>query len=268
MKDVDKRLAGKTALVTGAGTGIGREIALLFARHGARLGVNIHQSMQGGRHTVQNIEEQGGEAVLLPGDVSKPAEVREMIRIFARTFGGIDILVNNSGIGTTRTPDRVTDIDVDEWDRVLEVNLKGAMLTAKCTIPFMQERGGGKIVNVASIRGLLGNPVLASYCASKGGMVLLTKQMALDYAADNIRVNCVCPGFTETEMLKTYLQKQGDPIGAREAFTNMAPLRRMGTPEEIAYCALFFASDESSFITGVALPADGGYTANGIRVIQ
>ena len=268
MKHSDKRLAGKIALVTGAGTGIGREIALLFARQGAAIGANVHRSVEGGRRTVQNIEEQGGEAVLLSGDVSNTTAVREITEKLAQTFGGIDILVNNSGIGTSRTPDRVTDIDEDEWNRVLEVNLKGAMLTSKYTIPLMQERGGGKIVNIASIRGLLGNPVLASYCASKGGMVLLTKQMALDYAADNIMVNCVCPGFTETEMLKTYLQKQSDPVGAREVFADMAALRRLGTPEEIAYCALFFASDESSFITGVALPADGGYTANGIRVIQ
>lgn len=265
---MDKRLDGNIALVTGAGTGIGRAIASHFARHGARIGVNVHKSVEGGQQTVRDIVEQGGEAVLLPADISSTADVEALTERLAQTFGGIDILVNNSGIGTTRTSDRVTDIDEDEWDRVLEVNLKGAMLTSKFVIPYMRKRGGGNIVNISSIRGLLGNPVLASYCASKGGMVLLTKQMALDYAADHIRVNCVCPGFTHTQMLETYLHKQDDPAGARKAFADMAPLRRIGTPEEIACCALFFASDESSFITGAALPVDGGYTANGIRVIQ
>jgi NAD(P)-dependent dehydrogenase (short-subunit alcohol dehydrogenase family) len=265
---MDRRLVDRKAFVTGAGKGIGRAIALLFARHGAKVGVNVHTSVEGGRQTVQDIAEQGGEALLLPADISNPAEVKEAIDGFVRRFGGIDILVNNSGIGTTRTADRVTEIDEDEWDRVMEVNLKGAMLTSKYAIPHMRKRGSGAIVNISSIRGLLGNPVLASYCASKGGMVLLTMQMAVDYADDNIRVNCVCPGFTHTEMFESYLRKQEDPSEARKLFAEMAPLRRVGRPEEIAWCALFFASDESSFITGAVLPADGGYTANGIRVIQ
>jgi len=265
---MDKRLQDKTALVTGAGTGIGRAIALLFARHGARIGVNVHASVDRGKLTVQDIEEQGGKALLLPADISNPDEVKEAVGRLAKAFGGIDILVNNSGIGTTHTPDRVTDIDDKEWDRVLEVNLKGAMLTSKYVIPQMRKRGGGRIVNISSIRGLLGNPMLASYCASKGGMVLLTKQMAVEYGTENIRVNCVCPGFTHTEMFETYLQKQDDPAGARKAFADMAPIGRIGMPDEIACCALFFASEESSFITGAALPVDGGYTANGIRVIQ
>ena len=174
MHGTDKRLDGKIALVTGAGTGIGRAIASLFARHGARIGVNVHKSVEGGQQTIRDISEQGGEAVLLPADITSPADVKEATERLVQTFGGIDILVNNSGIGTTRTSDRVTDIDEDEWDRVLEVNLKGAMLTSKFVIPHIRKRGGGKIVNISSIRGFLGYPVLASYCASKGGMVLLT----------------------------------------------------------------------------------------------
>jgi NAD(P)-dependent dehydrogenase (short-subunit alcohol dehydrogenase family) len=263
-----KRLEGKIALVTGAGSGIGRAIAILFAYEGAKIGVNVHQNVPGGEETVSDIMQKGGEAVLLQADVSNSGDVRSMMERLCKRFGGIDILVNNSGVGTTRTPDRVTDIGEDEWDRVIDVNLKGMFLTSKYTIPHMKERGGGAIVNISSIRGLLGSPVLASYCASKGGMVLLTKEMAVDYARDNIRVNCVCPGFTETEMLKTYLKKQDDPDEARKIFSEMAALRRIGQPEEIAYSALFFASEESSFITGVALPVDGGYVANGMRKIQ
>jgi NAD(P)-dependent dehydrogenase (short-subunit alcohol dehydrogenase family) len=263
-----KRLQGKVALVTGAGSGIGRAIALTFAREGATIGVNVHQNVSGGERTASAISREGEEAMLLQADISQSDAVKDMVQKLSKNFGGLDILVNNSGVGTTRTPDRVTEIGEDEWDHVMDVNLKGAFLTSKYAIPHMKRRGGGTIVNIASIRGLLGNPVLASYCASKGGMVLLTKQMALDYADENIRINCVCPGFTDTEMFQSYLQKQDDPKKARERFSDMAPLKRIGLPEEIATAALFFASDDSSFITGVALPVDGGYTANGIREIQ
>jgi NAD(P)-dependent dehydrogenase (short-subunit alcohol dehydrogenase family) len=268
MNDMDRRLGGRVALVTGAGTGIGRAVALLFGRQGAQVGVNVHTSIEGGQRVVSDIERGGGEALLLHADITRSRDVEAMVERLVRAFGRIDVLVNNSGVGTVRTPDRVTEIAEDEWDRVMDVNLKGAMLTSKYVIPHLQRNGGGAIINISSIRGLLGNPVLASYCASKGGMVLLTKQMALDYAGDNIRVNCICPGFTATEMFRTYLGKQPDPDRARRAFADMAPLGRIGDPEEIAASALFFATDESSFITGAALPVDGGYTANGIRTIQ
>jgi NAD(P)-dependent dehydrogenase (short-subunit alcohol dehydrogenase family) len=264
---MQKRLENKTALITGAGSGIGRAVALLFARHGANIGVNVHESIDKGKNVVRDIEALGTGAELLPADVSHPQEVRGAVQTLVNAFGGIDILVNNSGVGTVQSPDRVTDIDEEEWDRVLAVNLKGAMLTSKYAIPHMKKRGGGTIVNISSIRGLLGNPMLASYCASKGGMVLLTKQMAVEYGPKNIRVNCVCPGFTGTKMFETYLGKLDDPEKARTGFADMAPLKRIGTPDEIAYCALFFASEQSSFITGAALPVDGGYTANGIRDI-
>lgn len=263
-----KRLKGKVALVTGAGSGIGRAIAVLFAGEGAKLGVNVNRNIQGGEKTVAEIADIGSKAVLLQADISQSAAVKDMVKNLSNTFGGVDILVNNSGIGTSRTADRVTDIGEDEWDKVIDVNLKGMLLASKYAIPQMLKKGGGAVINISSIRGLLGNPVLASYCASKGGMVLLTKEMALDYAGDNIRVNCICPGFTDTEMFRTYLGKQDDPDAARRIFSEMAPLNRIGRPEDIAYAALFFASDASSFVTGAVLPVDGGYTANGIRRIQ
>jgi dihydroanticapsin dehydrogenase len=263
-----RRLQGKVALITGAGSGIGRAVSLLFAREGAAIGVHVNRNVAGGEKTAAAIGRDGEEATLLQADISQSGAVEDMVQKLTNKFGGLDILVNNSGIGTTRTPDTVTEIGEDEWDRVIDVNLKGAFLTSRYAIPHMKKRGGGTSVNIASIRGLLGNPVLASYCASKGGMVLLTKQMALDYADANIRVNCVCPGFTDTEMFQTYLQKQDDPKSARKSFSNMAALKRIGLPGEIAGAVLFFASNDSSFVTGVALPVDGGYTANGVREIQ
>jgi NAD(P)-dependent dehydrogenase (short-subunit alcohol dehydrogenase family) len=177
------------------------------------------------------------------------------------------VLVNNSGIGTAVSPDRVADIAEQDWDRVLEVNLKGVMLACQAVLPGMMRRGRGAIVNIASIRGLLGNPNLASYCASKGGEVLLTRSLALDYARYGVRVNCLCPGFVGSEMLAGYIARQKDPEAARKAFAAMAPMNRIGAPEEIAAAALFLASDASSFVTGAVLPVDGGYTACGARDI-
>lgn len=261
------RLKGKVALITGGGSGIGKSISIIFAGEGAGIGVNVYRNVEGGEKTVENIKKKGGSAILLQGDVSNDREVKEMGSVILAEFGRLDILVNNSGIGASNSPDRVTDILGEDWDRVIDVNLKGVMLTSKYAVPHMIKQGGGSIINISSIRGLLGNPNLASYCASKGGMVLLTKEMALDYAGHGIRVNCICPGFTDTVMFRTYLQKQDDPEESRRMFSEMAPLDRIGTPEEIAWPALFFASESASFITGVTLPVDGGYTASGVRKI-
>jgi NAD(P)-dependent dehydrogenase (short-subunit alcohol dehydrogenase family) len=263
----EKRLPGKITLITGAGSGIGRAIAELFAREGARIGINYCHNQVGAAETLRRVEVAGSDGLLLKADVSREAEVEEMIEQLVEHFGRIDILVNNSGIGTSKSPDRVAEILEEDWDRVLAVNLKGVMLTSKHVLPVMMRQARGTIINVSSIRGLLGNPNLASYCASKGGVVLLSKQMALDYARNGIRVNAICPGFVLTEMLEGYINKQADPQGARTSFADMSPLGRIGRPEEIAAAALFFASEASSFVTGVALPVDGGYTAYGMRDI-
>ena len=261
------RLAGRTALVTGAGTGIGRAIAVLFAREGARVGINYFHSSGGAEETLALVRQEGSQGVLLRADVSDESQVQAMVRSLAESFGGLDVLVANSGIGTSESPDRVAEITAADWERVLAVNLTGAMLPAKHALPFMRRQGKGSIIIISSIRGLLGNPSLASYCASKGGEVLLAKQMATDYAREGVRVNCICPGFVLSEMLRGYIGKQQDPAAAEAAFAAMSPMNRIGQPEEIAAAALFFASDASSFVTGAALPVDGGYTAFGTRAI-
>ncbi len=264
---MDLRLKGKIALVTGGSSGIGYAICSLFASEGASVGVNVCHSAERGKKLIRSILDSGGNALLLKADISKVHETEEMIKKLVSEYGGIDILVNSSGIRVKKSDDRVLDIQEQDWDSVIDINLKGAMLTSKFVIPHMIKRGGGSIVNISSIRGLLGGPNLASYCASKGGLVLLTREMALDYAKYNIRVNCLCPGFIETDMFNSYLDKQSSPEETSKNFSEMAPMNKIGNPEEIAYPALFLASDAASFITGVALPVDGGYSANGVRRI-
>jgi dihydroanticapsin dehydrogenase len=262
-----KRLADKVALVTGAGSGIGRAIAAAFAREGAFVGVNYLHNDRGAADTLERLRAEGGEGALLRADVADGAQVAAMVRELESLRQRVDVLVNNSGIGTSSSPDRVADISEADWNRVLDVNLKAVMLTCRAVLPGMIRRKAGAIVNISSIRGLVGNPNLASYCASKGGEVLLTRSLALDYARYGVRVNCICPGFVGSEMLEGYIARQENPEAARKAFSSMAPLNRIGRPEEIAAAAVFLASEASSFITGAALPVDGGYTATGARDI-
>ena len=262
------KLKGRVALVTGAGAGIGRDIAGLFAREGARIGINYFHNEAGARETLHLIRQAGSEGILLKADVSRTDLVKKMVDQVVEHFGTLDILVNNSGIGTSESPDRVLEITENDWDRVLDVNLKGVMLSSKHALKIMINKKSGSIINISSIRGLLGNPGLASYCASKAGVVLLSRQMAVEYASYGIRVNCICPGFIYTEMFASYIERQEEPDKARKIFKSMSPMNRIGKPEEIAKVALFFASDASSFITGAVLPVDGGYTAYGMRRIM
>jgi NAD(P)-dependent dehydrogenase (short-subunit alcohol dehydrogenase family) len=260
-------LEGRIALVTGAGSGIGRAISSRFAREGARIGINYFHNEQGALETLRMVREAGSDGMLLCADVASEPQAGRMVRDLVEGFGSIDVLVNNSGIGTEKSPDTVTEILEEDWDRVIDVNLKGMMLVSRHALPVMIGNGCGSILTISSIRGLLGNPTLASYCASKGGEVLLTRQMAVDYARHGIRVNCICPGFVLTDMLRGYIDGQQNPREAEKCFAAMSPMNRIGSPEEIAAAALFFASDASSFVTGVALPVDGGYTAYGVRSI-
>jgi len=192
-------------------------------------------------------------------DIARAADAERLIRAAVDSFGGLDVLINNAGVALARSAVATSE---EEWDRVLGINLKGAWLCARYAIPEIARRGGGAIVNVASNAGLVGFANLAAYCASKGGLVLLTKAMALDCAPLRIRVNAVCPGHTRTPMGEGFVAAQSDPAAFVEEFINRQhPLGRMAEAEEIARAIVFLASDEASFVTGAALAADGGYTA-------
>jgi NAD(P)-dependent dehydrogenase (short-subunit alcohol dehydrogenase family) len=251
------RLAGKVAIVTGAGAGIGRSTALLFAKEGAEVVVADWDPEEGAK-TVSLIEENGGAAIFVQVDVSKAAEVKRMVKTTVERYGKLDILVNNAGIYTQAN---VVKTEEDDWDRILNVNLKGVFLCSKYSIPEMIKSGGGAIVNIGSEAGIVGIKNQVAYNVSKSGVIALTKSTAIDFAPHNIRVNCVCPGTTETPLVKAALEGVPDPAAARRAVEESRPANRLGRPEEIAAGILYLASDESPYATGSILSIDGGYTA-------
>jgi NAD(P)-dependent dehydrogenase (short-subunit alcohol dehydrogenase family) len=251
---VQGRLQDKVVLVTGAASGIGRASALLFAGDGASVAV-VDINEKAGEEVTKAITEQGGRAFFAPADVTRAADCQRVVRAVAKQFGALHILFNNAGIIRRAS---VLELSEADWDRVMEVNVKSIFLMSKFAIPLIEKSGGGSIVNTASGWGLAGGPKAVAYCASKGAVVLLTKAMAIDHGPQNIRVNCICPGDTDTPMLRGEAQQLG---AATDKFLQEAaqrPLRRVGTPEEIAQAALYLASDASSFVTGTALVVDGG----------
>jgi len=247
-------LVGKRALVTGGASGIGRATALLFAREGAAVSV-VDLDEAGGQAVVQMIVDGGGRAIFLRCDVSRAADCQCAVRQTVSALGGLDILFNNVGIIWRATVLETTEA---EWDRVMAVNVKSIFLLSKYAIPVMAQAGGGVIINTASGWGLVGGHRAAAYCASKGAVVLLTKAMALDHGEQKIRVNCICPGDTDTPMLRDEARQLGKPTVRFLAEAAQRPLKRIGRPEEIAQAALYLASDASSFVTGTALVVDGG----------
>lgn len=252
-KSITVRLKDKVAIITGAASGIGKATAKLFAEHGAKV-VVADIDKDGGNQTVANIHNAGNEAIYVQTDVTIKADTEQMVAQTVKTYGKLDILFNNAGIAM-RLP--VAELSEDDWHRCLNVNLTGVFLCAKAAIPAMQQNGGGTIINMSSIFGIVGADVRAAYVASKGAVTNLTRGMALDYAQDNIRVNCICPGFVETPLVAGVVRTPEE----YQKLADKHPLRRLGQPEEIAYGALYLASDESAFVTGIALPIDGGYTA-------
>ena len=250
------RLANKVALITGAGSGIGRESALLFAREGARV-VVADVNDEAGQAVVEELRAAGGEAVYVHADVSQAAGAEGMVRAAEESFGRLDVLFNNAGISHARDDDAVA-TEEEVWDLTMGINLKGVFLGCKYGIPALRRAGGGSIINTASFVAILGaaTPQLA-YTASKGGVLAMTRELAVIHAREKIRVNALCPGPLRTELLMKYL----DTEEKRQRRLVHIPMGRFGEAAEIARAALFLASDESSFTTGATFLVDGGITA-------
>ncbi|MFC1924984.1 SDR family NAD(P)-dependent oxidoreductase [Chloroflexota bacterium] len=250
------KLDGKTALITGAGSGIGRATAVLFAREGAKVAI-VDYAPTGGQETSTMVKESGGEAMFIEADVSKTADVKRMVQATVEAYGRLDILYNNAGFGGRWA--RTAEVTEEDWDLVIGINLKGVFLGSKYAIPLMLDQGSGVIINTASIGGLFGFGAfgLPAYAVSKAGVIQLTKIMAKEYGKQNIRVNCICPGAIPTPMTEQVLYN----ASGRQSVIELLALERIGQPEEVAQAALYLASDDSSFVTGTTLVVDGGQTA-------
>ena len=248
-------LDGRVALVTGAGAGIGRASALIFAREGARV-VVVDIDDTGGDETVDLVERGGGAATFVHADVSDADQVEAMVRHAVSTFGGLDCALNNAGMGSGGQP--IADYPVSEWDRAIGVMLTGVFLGMKYEIPAMLARGGGAIVNTSSVAGLTGYPGQSGYIAAKHGVIGLTRTVALEYATQGIRVNAICPGTARTPMVAAALEHSPE---IAEHLVGLLPIGRVAEPSEIAEAAVWLCTDAASFVLGTAFSVDGGYTA-------
>lgn len=251
------RVEAKACVVTGAGSGIGQAIAVRLAEEGGKV-VCVDINADAVAQTVQGIQSTGGVAETFPADVSDPVQAKAFIDRCVDLYGTIDILVNNAGVNLPGVFHEVSDAVID---RTLNVNVKGVMYGSRAAIPHMLDQGGGSIVNISSVNGLVSEPFLTVYSASKGAVVMLTKGIALDYAKRGIRCNCICPGWVDTPINYAHAEMLGGLEKVYASIDQFQPIGRPGEPREIAHLALFLASDEASFLTGAIITADGGMTA-------
>jgi NAD(P)-dependent dehydrogenase (short-subunit alcohol dehydrogenase family) len=251
---MELRLRDKIAVVTGAGSGIGHACAVALARTGARVALVGRR-----RDRLEAVaREVGSSALVLAADVSKKPEIDRVVEQTVVHFGGLNVLVNNAGVLHVGTVEQVTE---EQWDETFNVNVRSVWLLSRAVLPAMRKAGGGSIINIASVLGINGARNRASYAPSKGAVVLLTKCMAIDHGHENIRVNAICPAFVETDLTAAIIRDAPDPEAMRRERIGAYPIGRLGQPEDIAGLAVYLASDESSWMTGAALPIDGGYLA-------
>jgi NAD(P)-dependent dehydrogenase (short-subunit alcohol dehydrogenase family) len=251
---MSSRLKDKVAIVTGAGSGIGCACALALAREGARV------ALVGRRNALLEAvgNEIGSSALVIAADVSKKNEIDGIVERTVERFGGLNVLLNNAGLLHIGTAEQITE---EQWDETFNVNVRGLWLLSRAVLPAMRKAGGGSIINMASVLGINGARNRASYAASKGAVVLLTKCMAIDHGHEHIRVNAICPSFVETDLTAAVISQAPDPNAVRAERIAVHPIGRLGQPEDISGLAAYLASDESSWVTGSVFPVDGGYLA-------
>ncbi len=248
------RLQDKIAVITGAGTGMGRACAVAFAREGAEVALVARR-----KHLLEEVaREIGRTALVIPADIRKKSDIARIVSQTVKRFGGLHVLLNCAAVLIPGTAESHSE---EDWDETFDTNVRALWLLSRAVLPLMRKSGGGSVINFSSTLGLMGAHNRVAYAASKGAVTLLTKAMALDHAGEQIRVNCICPGIVETELVADFVRKAPDPEKARRERVALHPLGRFGTPEDIAACAVYLASDESAWVTGSVFTVDGGYTA-------
>ena len=256
MKDKDKRLSGKVAIITGGARGIGKGIASRYAQEGAKIVIaDLKEKEATG--TIKEIEKEGGKAIFIETDVTDNDSIENMVEGTLASFGKIDILVNNAGISLMR---KITEASIEDWDKLNNVNLKGVWLCTRAVASHMIEAGYGKIINISSISGIVGYKWESIYCSTKGGVINMTRELAVELAPDNIYVNCICPGIIKTPLYDDINFPLDDKDNLEYTLKSI-PMKKIGEPGDIAGAAFFFASEDSSFVTGQILAVDGGYTS-------